>query len=188
MIDNYDSFTYNLVQQIEALCGSRIEVLRNDGFEPAALLESAPDAIIISPGPGTPEKAGRVLDLIRANDSVPMMGVCLGHQAIAEAFGGRVVRGTEPVHGKQTEITHERRNLFAGCADPMRVARYHSLVVETESLPAELVVDAKTHDGVIMALTHVSRPLWGVQFHPESFGTEGGDQIARNFLDLAGLS
>lgn len=187
MIDNYDSFTWNLVQQFESITGSRMEVVRNDAFEPQELLDSRPQAVIVSPGPGTPQRAGRVLDLIRANDSVPLLGVCLGHQAIGEAFGARVVRGPEPVHGKVSFVRHGSRNLFAGAPPQMEVARYHSLVVDRESLPKVLEVDAETSDGVVMALTHTERPMWGVQFHPESYGTRGGDVIAENFLRLAGL-
>src|SRR5438045_9006130 len=126
VIDNYDAFTYNLVQQIERLAGERVRVVRNDAFEPAALVAERPRAIVISPGPGTPARAGRIVDLIRANDSIPLLGVCLGHQAIGEAYGARVVRGAVPVHGKVTEVRHEGARLFAGCPLPMHTARYHS--------------------------------------------------------------
>jgi anthranilate synthase component 2 len=150
-----------------------------------ALLESAPRAIVISPGPGTPARAGRCIELIRANDNIPLLGVCLGHQAIGEAFGGRIVRGGVPVHGKVTEVVHRGERLFANCDAPMSTARYHSLVIESESLPPELLVDAETPDGVVMAVSHRDRPVFGIQFHPESYGTTGGDQLIRNFLEVA---
>ena len=188
MIDNYDSFTWNLVQQIERLTGRAVDVVRNDAFGVDALLGSDPEAIVISPGPGTPEKAGRCVDLVRANDRVPMLGVCLGHQSIAVAMGARVVRGAEPVHGKTHDVVHEQRGLFEGCASPMSAARYHSLVVDPESLPAELRVDATTADGSVMAISHRARPVFGLQFHPESFGTTGGDRLIRNFFGLGGES
>jgi anthranilate synthase component II len=185
VIDNYDSFTYNLVQQIERLAGERLEVVRNDEFDPVALLESEPAALVISPGPGSPARAGRCVELIRANRSIPLLGVCLGHQAIAEAFGARVVRGTAPVHGKVSEVAHEEAGLFAGCEHPVRAARYHSLVVARDSLPPELRIDAWTDDGEVMALSHRERPVFGIQFHPESYGTGGGDRLIANFLEIA---
>jgi anthranilate synthase component 2 len=184
VVDNYDSFTYNLVQQIERLAGEALQVVRNDAFDPEQLIAQKPRAIVISPGPGTPVRAGRILDLIRANDAIPMLGVCLGHQAIGEAFGGRVVRGSVPVHGKVSEVSHRGERLFAGCESPLHTARYHSLVVDRESLPDDLEVDAETEDGVIMAVSHRSRPTYGIQFHPESYGTSGGDQLIRNFLEV----
>ncbi len=184
VVDNYDSFTYNLVQQIERLAGEALHVVRNDAFDPEQLIAQHPSAIVISPGPGTPARAGRILDLIRANDAIPMLGVCLGHQAIGEAFGGRVVRGSVPVHGKVSEVNHRGERLFAGCESPLHTARYHSLVVDRESLPEDLEVDAETEDGVIMAVSHRSRPTYGIQFHPESYGTSGGDQLIRNFLEV----
>ena len=137
---------------------------------------------MISPGPGTPARAGRIIDLIRLNKSVPLLGVCLGHQAIGEAFGGRVVRGSLPVHGKVTEVRHRGERLFAGCPAPMQTARYHSLIVDRATLPKELCVDAETPDGVVMAVSHRERPVYGIQFHPESYGTMSGDQIVINFL------
>ena len=186
VIDNYDSFTYNLVQQIERLAGERLRVVRNDAFDPEALLAERPRAIVLSPGPGTPARAGRCIDLIRANRSVPLLGVCLGHQAIAEAFGARVERGALPVHGKVSAVRHRGERLFAGCHDPLHTARYHSLEVRRESLPSFLAVDAETEDGSVMAVSHRERPIFGIQFHPESYGTAGGDQLIRNFL--GGLS
>jgi anthranilate synthase/aminodeoxychorismate synthase-like glutamine amidotransferase len=185
VIDNYDSFTYNLVQQIERLAGERLRVVRNDEFEPAALLAEKPRAIVISPGPGTPARAGRCIELIRANESVPLLGVCLGHQAIAEAFGAKIVRGEVPVHGKVSDVEHRNDGLFAGCPHPMRTARYHSLVIEPATLPEFLRVDAETSDGAVMAISHRELPIFGIQFHPESYGTVGGDQLIANFLEVA---
>jgi anthranilate synthase/aminodeoxychorismate synthase-like glutamine amidotransferase len=182
VIDNYDSFTYNLVQQIERLAGEEVRVLRNDVFEPEQLLAENPAAIVISPGPGTPSRAGRVVDLIRTNRSIPLLGVCLGHQAIGEAFGAKVVRGAVPVHGKVTKVMHGGEGLFDGCPAPMETARYHSLVIDRDTLPPEFRVDAETGDGVVMAIAHRERPLFGIQFHPESYGTEGGDKLIANFL------
>lgn len=182
VVDNYDSFTYNLVQQIERLAGERLRVIRNDAFEPQQLLNERPRAIVISPGPGTPARAGRCIDLIRANEDIPLLGVCLGHQAIAEAFGAKVIRGDVPVHGKVSDVTHEGTGLFAGCPSPMRSARYHSLIVERDTLPDFFRVDAESSDGAIMAISHRDRPIFGIQFHPESYGTGGGDQLILNFL------
>jgi anthranilate synthase/aminodeoxychorismate synthase-like glutamine amidotransferase len=188
IIDNYDSFTWNLVQQIERLTGEEVTVVRNDAFDPGELLASAPDAIVISPGPGRPSKAGRIIELIRRNETTPLLGVCLGHQAIAEAFGAAVVRGSVPVHGKVSEVSHEGAGLFRECLNPMRVARYHSLIVDPCSLPDVFTVDARTADGTVMAIAHRDRPIYGVQFHPESIGTTGGDQIIRNFLQKGGFA
>jgi anthranilate synthase/aminodeoxychorismate synthase-like glutamine amidotransferase len=189
VIDNYDSFTYNLVQQIERLAGERLRVIRNDEFDPAALIAEQPRALVISPGPGTPGRAGRCIDLIRADvdrgRSIPLLGVCLGHQAIAEAFGARVVRGDVPVHGKVSDVEHRDEGLFAGCPHPMRTARYHSLIIEPGTLPDFLRVDAESSDGAVMAISHRQRPIFGIQFHPESYGTAGGDQLIVNFLENA---
>jgi anthranilate synthase/aminodeoxychorismate synthase-like glutamine amidotransferase len=187
MIDNYDSFTWNLVQQIERLSGTSIEVVRNDEFDVERLLASPVRAIVISPGPGNPSKAGRIVELVRANRAKPILGVCLGHQAIGEAFGGKVVRGKVPVHGKPHEVSHDGGGLFAGCPSPFKATRYHSLVIERESMPAELVVDAETGDGAVMAVRHRDLPVYGIQFHPESYGTESGDIVVANFLRSAGV-
>jgi len=157
-------------------------VVRNDAFDPAALIAARPRAIVISPGPGTPSRAGRIIDLIRANDSIPLLGVCLGHQAIGEAFGARVIRGPVPVHGKVTDVVHRGERLFENCPSPMHAARYHSLILERDSLPDEFSIDAESSEGAVMAVSHKSRPIFGIQFHPESYGTEGGDQLIRNFL------
>ena len=182
IIDNYDSFTYNLVQQIERLAGERLRVIRNDDFDPEVLLAERPQALVISPGPGTPNRAGRCIELIRANKTIPLLGVCLGHQAIAEAFGARVMRGEVPVHGKVTAVRHRGERLFAGCPDPMNSARYHSLIVDRATLPQEFDIDAESEDGAVMAISHRELPIFGIQFHPESYGTAGGDQLIRNFL------
>jgi len=186
VIDNYDSFTWNLVQQIERVTGKTLDVVRNDAFDVEQVVGANPEAIVISPGPGTPEHAGGCIDLVRASRAIPLLGVCLGHQVIAVAEGGRVVRGPVPVHGKTHPVVHEGAGLFAGCESPMEAARYHSLVVDRESLPEEIRVDALTEDGVVMAIAHRERPLFGLQFHPESFGTTGGDQLIRNFFGLGG--
>jgi len=182
VIDNYDSFTYNLVQQIERLAGERLRVIRNDDFDPASLLDEKPRALVISPGPGTPSRAGRCVELIRANRSIPLLGVCLRHQAIAESFGARVVRGEVPVHGKVTEVHHRGERLFAGCPEPMQSARYHSLVVDRATLSDDFDVDAESDDGAVMAISHRTLPLFGIQFHPESFLTIEGPNLLRNFL------
>ena len=173
------------MQQIERLSGAALRVVRNDAFDPAELLAEKPRAIVISPGPGTPARAGRVIELIKLTKDVPLLGVCLGHQAIAQAFGARVVRGNVPVHGKVTEVVHNNGGLFAGCDAPMRTARYHSLVVDRSTLPKELRIDAETTDGVVMAVSHSERPIFGIQFHPESYGTTGGDRLIINFLEVA---
>jgi anthranilate synthase/aminodeoxychorismate synthase-like glutamine amidotransferase len=188
IIDNYDSFTWNLVQQIERLTGEDVTVVRNDAFDPGELLASSPDAIVISPGPGTPSRAGRIIELIRRNEATPLLGVCLGHQAIAEAFGARIVRDVVPVHGKVSDINHDGAGLFYDCPKPMRVARYHSLIVEPSSLPDVFTIDARAVDGTVMAIAHRERPIFGVQFHPESIGTIDGDQIIRNFLQKGGFA
>jgi anthranilate synthase/aminodeoxychorismate synthase-like glutamine amidotransferase len=188
LIDNYDSFTFNLAQLLETTTEERIEIVRNDACEPRQLLELEPKAIVISPGPGTPSRAGRIVETIRAAGSTPILGICLGHQAIVEAFGGRIVRGKEPVHGKVDAIDHHGRGLFEGCAAPFAATRYHSLVAERDTLPGELMIDAVGSDGAIMAVSHRSRPVYGLQFHPESYGTSGGAQLVRNFLALGGLA
>lgn len=187
MVDNYDSFTWNLVQQVERLSGQSIEVVRNDEFDVDRLLASPVRAIVISPGPGSPSRAGRIVELVRANRSKPMLGVCLGHQAIGEAFGGRIVRGEVPVHGKPHDVRHDGRGLFEGCPNPFRATRYHSLVIDRESMPDELVVDAETDDGAVMAVRHRGLPVFGIQFHPESYGTASGDFVVANFLRSAGV-
>ena len=184
LIDNYDSFTWNLVHDFGAL-GADVEVVRNDAASVAEIVERKPDAIVLSPGPCTPREAGICLDLIReAGSKIPIFGVCLGHQAIGEVFGGEVVRAPIPVHGKVATITHRGETIFRGLAAPLRATRYHSLVVARATLPACLQVTAET-DGLIMGLSHRTLPIHGVQFHPESIASEGGRTIMRNVLDLA---
>ncbi|HUP65050.1 MAG TPA: aminodeoxychorismate/anthranilate synthase component II [Thermoanaerobaculia bacterium] len=183
-IDNYDSFTYNLVHLFERAGGVGIDVVRNDAFDVERVIQRRPSAIVISPGPGVPSRAGKIVDLIRAAGSIPLLGVCLGHQAIAEALGGRVVPASVPRHGKVDRIRHQGGGLLADCPDPLEAVRYHSLVAERSSLPSELTVDAATEDGVVMAMSHRTRPLFGLQFHPESHGSSEGLRIARNFLVL----
>jgi anthranilate synthase component 2 len=187
MIDCYDSFTYNLVQELAALSGTEIRVVRNDEAEVADLLALRPQAIVLSPGPGTPEQAGICPELVRASGSIPLLGVCLGHQVIAQVHGARVVRAPEPVHGKTSEIHHDRAGVFEGAPEPMLATRYHSLVVERDSVPAELMVTAWTADGLVMGLRHRSRPLHGIQFHPESYLTRHGMALLARFLELAGV-
>jgi anthranilate synthase component 2 len=184
VIDNYDSFTYNLVQYLGEL-GAEIVVRRNDAVTVAEVGAMAPSGIVLSPGPCTPAEAGVTVDVIRAwGASIPTLGVCLGHQAIGEAYGGRVVRAVRAVHGKTSRITHDGTGLFAGLPSPLEVGRYHSLVVERDSLPASLEVVATATDDPreIHALRHATHPVWGVQFHPESVLTPNGKQLLRNFL------
>ena len=184
VIDNYDSFTYNLVQYLGEL-GTHPLVRRNDEITLDEIAALAPKQIVISPGPGRPEQAGITLDVIkRFGPSIPLLGVCLGHQAIGMAFGGAVVRAVAPMHGKTSAVTHDGRGVFAGIASPFTVARYHSLVVQREGLPAELEVSAQTEDdGTVMALRHKTHPIHGVQFHPESIMTREGSHLLRNFLN-----
>jgi anthranilate synthase component 2 len=184
LIDNYDSFTFNLVHYLGEL-GAEVDVHRNDKVSVAEVIAARPDAIVISPGPCTPHEAGICLDLIReASADIPIFGVCLGHQAIGEVFGGDVVRAPIPVHGKMSEISHRAETIFRGINGPFRATRYHSLVVKRETFPDELKVTAET-DGLVMALSHKSRPVHGVQFHPESIESEHGHRILANFLELA---
>ncbi len=184
VIDNYDSFTYNLVQYLGEL-GAEIVVRRNDEVTVEEIGTLAPSAIVLSPGPCAPAQAGVTVEVIRAWGSrIPTLGVCLGHQAIGEAYGGRVVRATRAVHGKTSRIDHDGTGLFEGLPAPLEVGRYHSLVVERESLPESLEIVATACDDPteIHALRHVSHPVWGVQFHPESVLTPNGKQLLRNFL------
>jgi anthranilate synthase component II len=185
LIDNYDSFTFNLVHYLGEL-GAKVKVLRNDAASVEEVAGEEPDCIVLSPGPCTPHEAGICLDLIRAASArIPIFGVCLGHQAIGEAFGGDVVRAPQPVHGKIADIFHEGETVFHGLPSPFKATRYHSLVVRRETLPTELAVTAHTGDGLIMGLSHLTRPAHGVQFHPESIASEHGHALLRNFLDLA---
>jgi anthranilate synthase component 2 len=185
LIDNYDSFTWNVVHALGAL-GADVTVHRNDKVTVEQVLAEDPDAIVISPGPCTPREAGISCELIRrAAGSTPIFGVCLGHQAIGEVFGGAVVRAPTPVHGKLARVNHEGRGVFRGINGPVRATRYHSLVVRRDDLPAELEVTAETDDGLIMALSHRDLPIHGVQFHPESIASEHGATIFGNFLNEA---
>ena len=188
LIDNYDSFTYNLVHYLGEL-GGACEVYRNDQITVDHALKLKPKAIVLSPGPCTPNEAGICLDLIRAaGASIPLLGVCLGHQSIGQVYGGRVLRANLPMHGKLSSIRHDNRGLFAGLPGKLEVTRYHSLIVERATLPADLEVTAETSDGIIMGLQHKTHPVHGVQFHPESIASEHGHDLLANFLKLAGLS
>ena len=185
VIDNYDSFTYNLVQRLGEL-GARVEVVRNDALSVEQVLARKPQRIVISPGPCTPSEAGISLALVQAlgRRPIPLLGVCLGHQSIGQAFGGKVVRARAPVHGKAELIVHDGKGLFKGAPAPLSAGRYHSLVVEEASLPRVLHVTARTRDGIVMALQHRTLPLFGVQFHPESILTPDGQVLLRNFLEV----
>ncbi len=187
VIDNYDSFTYNLVQLLAAL-GAEVEVRRNDALTAQEALALSPKGIVISPGPGTPDDAGISRDVVRvASDAgVPVLGVCLGHQCIAEVFGGSICRAPKPVHGKTDEVHHDSTGIFEGVPNPFTATRYHSLCVDGATVPETLEVVARTGDGVIMALTHREKPVFGVQFHPESVLTPEGTKLLANFLDVAG--
>jgi anthranilate synthase component 2/anthranilate synthase/phosphoribosyltransferase len=184
LIDNYDSFTFNLYHFLGDL-GAVVEVRRNDSLSVDDAIGLRPEAIVLSPGPCTPTEAGISLPLVHAAAAagVPLLGVCLGHQAIGQAFGGKVVRAPTPVHGKVWEIAHGGTDIFAGLPSPFRATRYHSLVVE--EMPETLVPTARTEDGLVMGLAHRDLPIWGVQFHPESIASEHGHDMLRNFLSLA---
>ena len=184
LIDNYDSFTYNLWHYLGEL-GAEVQVKRNDAISVADALALRPEGIVISPGPSDPDRAGICLDLVRQAGTIPLLGVCLGHQAIGQALGGKVVRAPEPMHGKLSNIVHDRTGVFSGLPSPFRATRYHSLVVERESLPPSLRVNATTEDGLVMGLVHRERPVHGVQFHPESIASQHGYDLLRNFLKLA---
>ena len=184
VIDNYDSFTYNLVQYLGEL-GARLEVRRNDQVTVDEIEGMAPERIVISPGPKTPSEAGVCLDVIlNFSGRVPILGVCLGHQAIGQAFGGRVIRAPEIMHGKTSLITHDGKTIFAGLPNPFPATRYHSLIVERDTLPECLAVSATSPDGLIMGLRHKELNVEGVQFHPESILTDAGMQLLANFLTL----
>ena len=186
LIDNYDSFTYNLYHFLGDL-GAEVEVHRNDALSAQEAVAMAPEGIILSPGPCDPDRAGICLDVIRlAAGKLPLLGVCLGHQSIGQAFGGRVVRGPEPMHGKTSPVRHENSDVFAGLPAPFTATRYHSLIVARDDLPASLQVTAETDDGVIMGLRHRELPIFGVQFHPESIASEHGHTLLANFLRLSG--
>jgi anthranilate synthase/aminodeoxychorismate synthase-like glutamine amidotransferase len=185
LVDNYDSFTYNLYQYFGEL-GANTRVVRNDVMTADAALALGPRAIVISPGPGNPDQAGITLELIRkAAGRVPLLGVCLGHQALGQAFGGRVVRAPKLMHGKTSEVHHDGKTIFRGLPNPFTATRYHSLIVARDSVPQELEISAWTDDGLVMGLRHRSMRLEGVQFHPESILTAAGKDLLRNFLEAS---
>jgi len=186
LIDNYDSFTYNLFHYLGEL-GATVEVRRNDALSAEEAIALAPQGIILSPGPCDPEQAGICLDLVAkaAQAHLPLLGVCLGHQTIGQAFGGKVVRAPTPMHGKLGKIVHNGEGLFADIPSPLTGTRYHSLVVEAESLPPVLEITAQTEDGIIMGLRHRELPIQGLQFHPESIASEHGHKMLGNFLRIA---
>jgi anthranilate synthase component 2 len=187
VIDNYDSFTYNLVHYLAEL-GAKTHVVRNDKITVQEALNGNAKAILLSPGPCAPDQAGICLPLLRAApENLPILGVCLGHQAMGQAYGGEVIRAKTLMHGKTSQIHHNEDGLFKGLPNPFIATRYHSLAVKRETLPSDLIVTAWTEDGEIMGMQHKTRPIYGVQFHPESIATEGGHQILRNFIELAGI-
>jgi anthranilate synthase component 2 len=184
LIDNYDSFVYNLRHYLGEL-GAEVVVKRNDAMTVEAALALRPQGIVISPGPSDPDRAGICLDLIDRAGDLPILGVCLGHQAIGQVFGGNVVRAPQPMHGKLSAIRHGGTGLFAGLPNPFEATRYHSLIVDRASWPNSLTITAETADGIVMGLQHRERPVHGVQFHPESIASTGGHQLLGNFLRLA---
>jgi anthranilate synthase component 2 len=185
VIDNYDSFTYNLVHYLNEL-GADTVVHRNDDLSVQEALGLKPNAVLLSPGPKAPDQAGICLPLLRgAPDDLAILGVCLGHQAIGQAYGGDVIRAKEVMHGKTSKIFHNDQGVFKGLPNPFTATRYHSLAVDKATLPDDLEITAWTEDGEIMGVQHKTRPVYGVQFHPESIATEGGHQLLANFLDLA---
>lgn len=185
LIDNYDSFTYNLYHYLSEL-GIEVQVARNDSLAVDDILGMGLEGVILSPGPSTPDTAGICLDLVRRGaDHIPILGVCLGHQTIGQVFGGKVIRAPELMHGKVSRIFHRARGVFAGLPNGFRATRYHSLIVERETLPASLTITAETEDGIIMGLQHVNHAIHGVQFHPESIESEHGHKLLENFILLA---
>lgn len=187
VIDNYDSFTYNLVHYLNEL-GADTAVYRNDALSVTEALGLKPAAVLLSPGPKAPDQAGICLPLLEAAPAdLPILGVCLGHQAIGQAFGGEVIRAKAVMHGKVSKVRHNDKGIFKGLPNPFTATRYHSLAVRREDLPDDLEVTAWTDDGEIMGVQHKTRPIFGVQFHPESIATEGGHQMLANFMDLAGV-
>jgi len=184
VIDNYDSFTYNLVQYLGEM-GQELEVFRNDKTDIGRIRSMSPERIVISPGPGRPDDAGISKDVIREfAGQVPILGVCLGHQCIGEVYGARIVRGCRIMHGKVSPVHHDGQGVFRGIPSPFTATRYHSLLIEPESLKPPLEVTARTEDGEIMGVRHVGKPVWGVQFHPESILTEEGKKLLRNFTEM----
>jgi anthranilate synthase/aminodeoxychorismate synthase-like glutamine amidotransferase len=188
LIDNYDSFAHNLARYFERL-GQSVRMVRNDAIDAAAVRDMRPSAVVLSPGPCTPREAGASLDIVcQLHGELPMLGVCLGHQVIAEALGGRIERAATPVHGQTSAVMHDGTGLFAGLPSPIRAARYHSLIAQPASLPTVLRATAWTEDGVLMAFEHRHRPVFGVQFHPESILTEYGYELLASFLRMARIS
>jgi anthranilate synthase/aminodeoxychorismate synthase-like glutamine amidotransferase len=188
IIDNYDSFTYNLVQYFGEL-GADLKVYRNDKLSIDQIEKMRPEGIVISPGPGRPEGAGISIEIIKKfSNKIPILGVCLGHQCIASAFGGKIIRAKNLMHGKTSMIHHDNKEIFQGVENPFEATRYHSLVIERKTMPKCLEVTAQSNDGEIMGVRHTAFPLWGVQFHPESILTKEGKKILGNFLQLKGLS
>lgn len=184
MIDNYDSFTYNLVQYLREL-GEEVEVYRNDKITTSEIESLQPSRLVVSPGPCTPNEAGISVDVVKSfAGKIPILGVCLGHQSIGQAFGGRVVRADRLMHGKTSPVFHDHRELFAGLPDPFDATRYHSLLVERSSLPGCLEITAWTEEGEIMGMRHRELPVWGMQFHPESILTVAGMDMLKNFLEM----
>jgi anthranilate synthase component 2 len=184
LIDNYDSFTYNLVHYLSAL-GAEVRVVRNDAIRAGDVIGQAPDGIVISPGPATPDEAGICLELLKLNDGkIPLLGVCLGHQAIGQVYGGKVVRAAQVMHGKTSPVLHRGTDIFTGLPSPFTATRYHSLIVERASLPDCLEVTAELADGTIMGIAHRTQKIYGVQFHPESIASEHGHALLKNFLQL----
>ena len=187
LIDNYDSFTYNLVHYFEEI-GQPVKVFRNDEISVEKIFKLKPKFLVISPGPSSPKNSGICLDLIKKNselpDPTPLLGVCLGHQAIAEAFGGIVIQSGKPVHGKVSKIYHEKTKLFRNINNPFNATRYHSLIVKRSSIPENFNITATIKDGTIMAIEHSKAPIFGVQFHPESIATDSGHQLLKNFLNV----
>ena len=187
LIDNYDSFTYNLVHYFEEI-GQPVKVFRNDEISVEKIFKLKPKFLVISPGPSSPKNSGICLELIKKNSELqkptPLLGVCLGHQAIAEAFGGIVIQSGKPVHGKVSEIYHENTKLFRNINNPFNATRYHSLIVKKSTIPENFNITAKIKDGTIMAIEHSKAPIFGVQFHPESIATDSGHQLLKNFLNL----
>ena len=184
LIDNYDSFTYNLWHYFGEL-GAEVVVRRNDALSVGDALQLKPEGIILSPGPSDPDHAGICVDLVKCAGNVPVFGVCLGLQAIGQAFGGKIIRAPEPMHGKMSAVFHDGSGAFAGLPNPFQATRYHSLIIDAATLPASLKVTAHTEDGLIMGVAHRERPVHGVQFHPESIASQNGHDLLRNFLRLA---
>tara|TARA_B100001564_G_C20434301_1_gene576034 strand:- start:180 stop:761 length:582 start_codon:yes stop_codon:yes gene_type:complete len=187
LIDNYDSFTYNLVHYFQEI-GQSVKVFRNDEISVEKIFKLKPKFLVISPGPSSPKNSGICLELIKKNSKlpkpIPMLGVCLGHQAIAEAFGGIVIQSGKPVHGKVSEIYHENTNLFKNINNPFNATRYHSLIVKKNSIPKNFNITATIKDGTVMAIEHSNIPIFGVQFHPESIATDSGHQLLKNFISF----